>query len=74
MIKFKEIRLKENTRLEQSLAVLSLVVIALNFVICLIVVQARKDDIIKDVAKNNERLFISKEQHLTGNNKQSGYH
>jgi len=63
-------KLKENPRLERFLAALALVVIALNFIVCLIVVQVRKKDITKDgVVKKNLQLPVSKDQKITDTSK-----
>ena len=53
-------KLKENPRLEQFLAALVLMVIVLNFIVCLIVMQVRKDDITKDGVEKNVQLTVSK--------------
>lgn len=42
------IKFKLNPHLERLLAVLSLVIIILNFIVCLIVTEVRKNEIIKD--------------------------
>jgi len=69
------VKLKENPRLEQFLAVLSLVVIALNFIVCLIVMEVRKNDHIKDcIGKKEATKKIvdsprSKKQHVADSNK-----
>ena len=63
-------KLKENPRLERFLAALALVVIALNFIVCLIVVQVRKKDITKDgEVKKNMQLPVPKDQKITDTSK-----
>jgi len=48
------INLKEDSRLERFLAVLSILVIALNFCVCLIVMEAHKNDVAKINAVKKE--------------------
>jgi hypothetical protein len=74
------VKLKDNPRLERFLAMLSLAVIALNFVICLIVMEARKKDNSKDDTTKKEvtKKFAdspgSKKQHSGDNNKKDAVH
>ena len=72
------VKLRENPRLERFLATLSLVVIALNFVICLITLRVRKDDIKQDIEKKEVAKKVvdsaSKKQQITAGNKKEGFH
>ncbi len=73
-------KLKNNPRLERFLAVLSLAVIALNFVVCLIVMEIRKNDSAKDgtVKKETTKKFADspalKKQHTGDGNKKDAVH
>jgi hypothetical protein len=73
-------KLKNNPRLERFLAVLSLAVIALNFVVCLIVMEIRKNDSAKDGTAKKEitKKFADspalKKQHTGDGNKKAGFH
>jgi hypothetical protein len=74
------VKLKDNPRLERFLAMLSLAVIAINFVICLIVMEARKKDNSKDetAKKETTKKFAdspgSKKQHAGDGNKKDAVH
>ena len=74
------VKLKENTRLERFLAVLSLAVIALNFIVCLIVMEVRKNECIKDGTAKKEAIKKTvdspglKKQHTADNNKKESFH
>ena len=74
------VKLKENKRLERFLAVLSLAVIALNFIVCLIVMNVRKNDNIKNgtAKKETAKKIVdspgSKKQHIADSNKKAAFH
>ncbi|MCO5948244.1 hypothetical protein [Mucilaginibacter flavidus] len=74
------VKLKDNPRLERFLAMLSLAVIALNFAICLIVMEVRKKDNSKDGTPKKEatKKFADspalKKQHTGDGNKKDGVH
>jgi len=72
------VKLRENPRLERFLATLSLVVIALNFVICLIALRVRKDDVKQKDTEKKELAkkvadSVSKKQQITAGNKKEGF-
>ncbi|MEO6632265.1 MAG: hypothetical protein ABIN13_11100 [Mucilaginibacter sp.] len=74
------VKLKENPHLERFLAVLSLAVIALNFIVCLIVMEIRRNDDIKygttkkEAAKKFADSPGSKKQHVTDSSRKGGFH
>jgi len=74
------VKLKDNPRLERFLAMLSLAVIALNFVICLIVMEARKKDDSRNGTAKKEatKKFAdspgSKKQHTGDSDKKDAVH
>jgi len=75
-----KVRLEEYPRLERFLTVLSLVVIAVNFITCLIVLKARENDFIKDqvatkeVTKKDMCSPVSKSQHMADSTKKETLH
>jgi hypothetical protein len=74
------VKLKENPRLERFLAVLSLTVIALNFIVCLVVMEIRRNDGNKfdTTKKEATKKFVdspdSKKQHIDDSNRKGAFH
>lgn len=69
------VKLRENPHLERFLAMISLVVIALNLIICLIVLEVRNYGNAKtEVAKKMGDSSASKKQHVNAGNKNGAFH